>query len=243
MEWLDKFLPGEEQVLIEEDEVAESIETGDGLPTPEPSEEAPGQEARPTSSPWQGGTSYEEYVRIENDLSRREEVILANQEQIAQNQQRVMQAVDNLASSLATQMSALMTRVIGVERMIEQKDDVQFTNLMFDAPEVFDEVMNRPDSGDGEDILPPPPEAYEQLEEVITPVPSDDEAKSEGVETDSTAVDPPSSEPEIPDNVREAFEKWQNREGKFQDFVKAAGGPVHASKFRQLLDPDYKPNA
>ena len=218
MEWLDKFLPGEEQVLIEEDEVAESIETGDGLPTPELSEEVP-------------------------SVGYREEVILANQEQIAQNQQRVMQAVDNLASSLATQMSALMTRVIGVERMIEQKDDVQFTNLMFDAPEVFDEVMNRPDSGDGEDILPPPPEAYEQLEEVITPVPSDDEAKSEGVETDSTAVDSPSSEPEIPDNVREAFEKWQNREGKFQDFVKAAGGPVHASKFRQLLDPDYKPNA
>ena len=218
MEWLDKFLPGEEQVLIEEDEVAESIETGDGLPTPELSEEVP-------------------------SVGYREEVILANQEQIAQNQQRVMQAVDNLASSLATQMSALMTRVIGVERMIEQKDDVQFTNLMFDAPEVFDEVMNRPDSGDGEDILPPPPEAYEQLEEAISPVPSDDEAKSEGVETDSTAVDSPSSEPEIPDNVREAFEKWQNREGKFQDFVKAAGGPVHASKFRQLLDPDYKPNA
>ena len=219
MEWLDKFLPaGEEQVLIEEVEVAESIETGDGLPTPELSEEVP-------------------------SVGYREEVILANQEQIAQNQQRVMQAVDNLASSLATQMSALMTRVIGVERMIEQKDDVQFTNLMFDAPEVFDEVMNRPDSEDGEDILPPPPEAYEQLEEVIPPVPSDDEAKSEGGEAGSTAAEPPSSEPEIPDDVREAFEKWQNREGKFQDFVKASGGPVHASKFRQLLDPDYKPNA
>lgn len=144
---------------------------------------------------------------------------------VGQNQQRIMEAIDNMAAGFSSQLVILARRIDNFERVLDQSvGQPTMTNLMFDAPEVFNKVVTR------------------EVEEV------------EEVEESSPAVEPrtPVEGFEIPDEVEHllnyssefpvsvevqaAFFMWKEKISTFQNFVKVAGGPVMAKKAREHLE-------
>lgn len=144
---------------------------------------------------------------------------------VGQNQQRIMEAIDNMAAGFSSQLVILARRIDNFERVLDQSvGQPTMTNLMFDAPEVFNKVVTR------------------EVEEV------------EEVEEASPAVEPrtPVEGFEIPDEVEHllnyssefpvsvevqaAFFMWKEKISTFQNFVKVAGGPVMAKKARGHLE-------
>ena len=144
---------------------------------------------------------------------------------VGQNQQRIMEAIDNMAAGFSSQLVILARRIDNFERVLDQSiGQPTMTNLMFDAPEVFDKVVTREEE------------------------PSDNEGTIE------PAVEPrtPRADFEIPDEVEHllnyssefpvsvevqaAFFMWKEKISTFQNFVKVAGGPVMAKKARGHLE-------
>ncbi len=154
-----------------------------------------------------------------------EEGVEAQLAVVGQNQQRIMEAIDNMAAGFSSQLVILARRIDNFERVLDQSvGQPTMTNLMFDAPEVFNKVVTR------------------EVEEV------------EEVEDASPAVEPrtPVEGFEIPDEVEHllnyssefpvsvevqaAFFMWKEKISTFQNFVKVAGGPVMAKKAREHLE-------
>lgn len=145
---------------------------------------------------------------------------------IGQNQQRIMEAIDNMASGFSSQLVILARRIDNFERVLDQaQGQPTMTNLMFDAPEVFNKVVNR----DVEEKQDEPVE----LEKAIEPATPDPDFfipdEIEGM-LNFDATFPVSIE------VQAAFWMWKEKLSSFQNFVKVAGGPVAAKKARGHLE-------
>ena len=155
---------------------------------------------------------------------------------VLENQQRLMMAVDQMASGFSSQLQILARRIDNFERILEQSQgQPTMTNLMFDAPEVFDKVVSR--------------EEDENVNEY-----DDSELRADVAGEYEPAIQPPTpdSDFEIPDEVEHLldfdptfpvsiqaqayFHMWKIKKASWNDFVKAAGGPKKAKEARELLE-------
>jgi hypothetical protein len=141
------------------------------------------------------------------------------------NQQRIMEAVDNMAAGFSQQLVILARRIDNFERILEQSlGQPTMTNLMFDAPEVFEKVINRDDTED----------------EVLV-----DDGRATEAKVPAPSFQVPDEvdhllnfDPDFPVSieVQVAFHMWKEKHATFQAFVKAAGGPVLAKQAREHLE-------
>lgn len=144
------------------------------------------------------------------------------------NQQRIMEAVDNMAAGFSQQLVILARRIDNFERILEQSlGQPTMTNLMFDAPEVFEKVINRDDTEEDED-------------EVLV-----DDGRATEAKVPAPSFQVPGEvdhllnfDPDFPVSieVQVAFHMWKEKHATFQAFVKAAGGPVLAKQAREHLE-------
>jgi hypothetical protein len=140
---------------------------------------------------------------------------------VVENQQRIMMAIDQMAAGFSNQIMILARRIDNFERILEQaQGQPPMTNLMFDAPEVFDKVVNR----DGDDSGP------SRAAEAKVPEPD--------LEVPSEVDHLINFQPDFPVSIKvqAAFYMWKEKHGTFQDFVKVAGGPVAAKEARNHLE-------
>lgn len=155
---------------------------------------------------------------------------------VLDNQQRLMMAIDQMASGFSSQLQILARRIDNFERILEQSQgQPTMTNLMFDAPEVFEKVLAREEEEDVE----------EDSSELL---------RADVMGNYTPAVQPPTpdSDFEIPDEVSHLLEfdptfpvsieaqvsffMWKEKKASWNDFVKAAGGPKKAKEARELLE-------
>ena len=155
---------------------------------------------------------------------------------VLDNQQRLMMAIDQMASGFSSQLQILARRIDNFERILEQSQgQPTMTNLMFDAPEVFEKVLAREEEEDVE----------EDSSELL---------RADVMGNYTPAVHPPTpdSDFEIPDEVSHLLEfdptfpvsieaqvsffMWKEKKASWNDFVKAAGGPKKAKEARELLE-------
>ena len=144
-------------------------------------------------------------------------------------------AIDQMASGFSNQLVILARRIDNFERVLDQSiGQPTMTNLMFDAPEVFNKVVNQEDSVPRREV-------------------AQDDTETE-IEVAQPATEPrvPVQGFEIPDEVEHllnysadfpvsveiqtAFHMWKAKLGTFNQFVKVAGGPVAAKKARTHLE-------
>ncbi len=150
---------------------------------------------------------------------------------VLENQQRLMMAVDQMASGFSSQLQILARRIDNFERILEQSQgQPTMTNLMFDAPEVFEKVVAR-DIDDSSELM---------------------RADVMGNHVPAIPAKTPVADFEIPDEVEElidfdphfpvaieaqvSFHMWKIKKASWNDFVKAAGGPKKAKEARELLE-------
>ena len=154
--------------------------------------------------------------------------------QIAENQQRIMMAIDQMASGFSNQLVILARRIDNFERVLDQSiGQPTMTNLMFDAPEVFNKVVNQEDSvprreeeGDeGPNLAPPQPATEPRVPVEGFEIPDEVEHL-----LNYSADFPVSVE------IQTAFHMWKAKLGTFNQFVKVAGGLVAAKKARSHLE-------
>ena len=235
-DWRSRFLPSdEEEVELPpegfEPNIGDSM--GDGLPDPFESDDDNTQEpsdevAEPDEDP--DGTEF--WLRRKGLHIDDVDPLTLELSKIAENQQRIMMAIDQMSSGFSNQLVILARRIDNFERVLDQSiGQPTMTNLMFDAPEVFNKVVNREDDS----------------------IPRRDRDE-EGKEPEIRATEPrtPVEGFEIPDEVEHllnysadfpvsveiqaAFYMWKQKLSSFQDFVKVAGGPVNAKKARSHLE-------
>ena len=207
-DWRKQFLPGEPEP-IEEEEVTETSELG---------------------NVWQEGiteTDREGETHIDDDPVT--DSLQLELSQIAENQQRIMMAIDQMASGFSNQLVILARRIDNFERVLDQSiGQPTMTNLMFDAPEVFNKVVNR----DVEDVVP-------RREQEDEPKPATEpRVPVEGFEIPDEVEHLLNYSADFPVSVeiQTAFHMWKAKLSTFNQFVKVAGGPVAAKKARSHLE-------
>jgi len=153
------------------------------------------------------------------------------------NQQRIMEAVDTMAAGFSQQLVILARRIDNFERVLEQSlGQPTMTNLMFDAPEVFDKVVNRDDDLiDDDEVHPVAAELRIRLDEDRA---TEAKVPDPNFEVPSEVDHLLNFEPDFPVSieVQVAFHMWKEKHATFQAFVKAAGGPVLAKRAREHLE-------
>ena len=217
-DWRSRFLPSdEEEVELPpegfEPNIGDSM--GDGLPDPFASDDDNTQE------------SFDSGLEDIDEIEEPESLLEPGKiDAVLDNQQRLMMAIDQMSSGFSNQLVILARRIDNFERVLDQSiGQPTMTNLMFDAPEVFNKVVSRDDDS----------------------IPRRDRDE-EGKEPEIRATEPrtPVEGFEIPDEVEHllnysadfpvsveiqaAFYMWKQKLSTFQDFVKVAGGPVLAKK-------------
>lgn len=204
-DWRSRFLPGEEVVDEPLPIVNETV--SDGLPDP--------------------------VIDAVDDLEFLEEPeipldadnTLLNS--VIENQQRIMMAIDQMASGFSNQLVILARRIDNFERVLDQSvGQPTMTNLMFDAPEVFDKIVNREEEDDSD-------EEQEEIQRATEP-----RAPVEGFEIPDEIEHLLNYSADFPVSVevQSAFHMWKQKHSSFQEFVKAAGGPVAAKTARSHLE-------
>jgi len=215
-DWRSRFLPGEEEVV------------DDGpLPIDEPS-----SDGLPESFETTIGTDAEEIDIVDektvaNLLEEGPESQLAV---VLDNQQRLMMAIDQMASGFSNQLVILARRIDNFERVLDQSvGQPTMTNLMFDAPEVFDKIVNREEEEVQEDDQEDDQD-FQRASEPRVPV--------EGFEIPDEIEHLLNYSADFPVSVevQSAYHMWKQKHSSFQEFVKAAGGPVAAKTARSHLE-------
>ena len=212
-DWRSRFLPGDlEEVELPPDGFEPELDSiGDGLPDPFETPIITNDEAFDNLD--------EETVA--NLLEEGAESQLAL---VLDNQQRLMMAIDQMASGFSSQLVILARRIDNFERVLDQSiGQPTVTNLMFDAPEIFDKVVNREDNFEHEETIEPAVEPR-------TPK-ADYEIPDEIEHLLNYSADFP-----VAVEVQSAFHMWKQKLSTFQEFVKVAGGPVAAKKARTHLE-------
>ena len=144
---------------------------------------------------------------------------------VGQNQQRIMEAIDNMAAGFSSQLVILARRIDNFERVLDQSvGQPTMTNLMFDAPEVFNKVVTRE------------VEEVEEVEEVSPAVEPRTPVEGFEIPDEVEHLLNYSSEFPVSVEVQAAFFMWKEKISTFQNFVKVAGGPVMAKKARGHLE-------
>ncbi len=204
-DWRSRFLPGEEVVDEPLPIVNETV--SDGLPDP--------------------------VIDAVDDLEFLEEPeipLVADDtllNSVIENQQRIMMAIDQMASGFSNQLVILARRIDNFERVLDQSvGQPTMTNLMFDAPEVFDKIVSREEEDDSD-------EEQEELQRATEP-----RAPVEGFEIPDEIEHLLNYSADFPVSVevQSAFHMWKQKHSSFQEFVKAAGGPVAAKTARSHLE-------
>ena len=223
-DWREQFLPGEPKTIAEEPEDTGTSELGHVLEEGITGTDREGTEAsEPVGEPFHivGGPE-----KLRSDPQDSTEQIVADAIQgLADNQQRMMMAIDQMASGFSNQLVILARRIDNFERILEQSQgQPPMTNLMYDAPEVFNKVVNREDEGAEEEV--------EETRAVEPRVPVEGFEIPDEVEhlLNFSADFPVSVE------VQAAFYMWKEKIGTFNEFVKVAGGPVAAKQARSHLE-------
>ena len=214
-DWRSRFLPGEEVVDGEPSPIDEPL--SDGLPDPiiDAVDDAVSDLAGEL-----GTTEDEILTQLGADDSLLNSVI--------ENQQRIMMAIDQMASGFSSQLVILARRIDNFERVLDQSvGQPTMTNLMFDAPEVFDKIVNREEEDESDD------EEQEDLQRATEP-----RAPVEGFEIPDEVEHLLNYSADFPVSVevQSAFHMWKQKHSSFQEFVKAAGGPVAAKTARSHLE-------
>lgn len=141
---------------------------------------------------------------------------------VGQNQQRIMEAIDNMAAGFSSQLVILARRIDNFERVLDQSvGQPTMTNLMFDAPEVFNKVVTR---------------EVEEVEEASPAVEPRTPVEGFEIPDEVEHLLNYSSEFPVSVEVQAAFFMWKEKISTFQNFVKVAGGPVMAKKARGHLE-------
>lgn len=129
------------------------------------------------------------------------------------------------------QFSGLVIRKLDEMEERIKSDEPTYTNVLYSDPELFQEISSRPDENElsMEEEFAAKNKIFELLEEeepaILTP------------EFDI----PAEAIVEVPDDIRDAYQSWKNpdREGTWQTFVKATGGPVKAKKYKELIEDPH----
>ena len=129
------------------------------------------------------------------------------------------------------QFSGLVIRKLDEMEERIKSDEPTYTNVLYSDPELFQEISSRPDENElsTEEEFAAKNKIFELLEEeepaILTP------------EFDI----PAEAIVEVPDDIEDAYDSWKNpdREGTWQTFVKATGGPVKAKKYKELIEDSY----
>jgi hypothetical protein len=198
-DWREKFLPGTKKA--QKDEIREIVMHEEHDESPEPLE-------------------IEDSLRADV-MSGEEPAIGEVLQTLGENQQRIMLAIDQMASGFSSQIMILARRIDNFESILEQSlGQPPMTNLLVDAPEVFNRVVQREDKE----------EEVQRVIEPTTPKPNWEVPDEVGHLLNFDATFPVTIE------IQVAYHMWKEKLGTFQDFVKVAGGPVPAKEARNHLE-------
>ena len=130
-----------------------------------------------------------------------------------------LQAVlrDNAAALVGAnnQFMAILARKMDEMEERLSSDDPSFTNILYSNPELFTEISKRPDENEPYEIE----EEFAAINKIAEMV---DEKHPDLLVDDDKE-----------DAVEVAFKQWQEKEIKWSDFVKAAGGVKAASDYKK----------
>ena len=129
------------------------------------------------------------------------------------------------------QFSGLVIRKLDEMEERIKSDEPTYTNVLYSDPELFQEISSRPDENElsTEEEFAAKNKIFELLEE--------EEPAILAPEFDI----PAEAIVEVPDDIQDAYKSWKNpdREGTWQTFVKATGGPVKAKKYKELIEDPH----
>jgi hypothetical protein len=175
---------------------------------------------------------------------------------ILSNQQRIMEVVDTMQSKLSLLESAVTNppwlsdlnsnlqavlrdnaaAIVGannqfmaiISRKMDEmeermsSDEPSYTNILYSNPELFNEISQRPDENElstEEEFV-----AKQKVADIVH------EENPELLTEQSKAA-----EEEAPVDI--AYKAWRNKEIKWHEFVKAAGGVKAASEYKNMRNP------
>lgn len=172
-------------------------------------------------------------------------------------EQRTRESLISIIESQEQQGLLIARKFEELEQLISNDGDLPITNIHALDPELAEQIrMNDTDGfgltpmeaaqqqpepdfmpaldneGDGDFITGELPEEVEALQEVA------DELVEENPEL--FGLEPSDDEPLnseiVPEDIKTAYWEWKDGNGTFQDFVKAAGGPKGAKKYREIIE-------
>ncbi len=149
---------------------------------------------------------------------------------VLDNQQRLMMAIDQMASGFSSQLQILARRIDNFERVLEQSQgQPTMTNLLFDAPEVFEKVVTRED--DSSELM----RADVMGNHVPAIQPKTPDLQFEIPDEVESLID---FDPHFPVSIETqvAFHMWKIKKSTWNEFVKVAGGPKKAKTARELIE-------
>jgi|SaaInlStandDraft_1057018.scaffolds.fasta_scaffold46993_1 hypothetical protein len=147
------------------------------------------------------------------------------------------------------QFSSLVIRKLDEMEERIKSDDPSYTNVLYSNPELFNEISQRPD--ENELTMEEEFASQNKIAEMVDdehPTLLMDVEDSSTIALEMPQVDEPIDIPDeaidslldlqVPDAIREAYSSWRepDADGTWQTFVKAAGGPVAAKKYRTMIE-------
>ena len=149
------------------------------------------------------------------------------------------------------QFSGLVIRKLDEMEERIKSDEPAYTNVLYSDPELFQEISSRPDENElsTEEEFAAKNKIFELLAEESPKIADINELQISinNVAEVVNEISPGSLEipaeaiVEVPDDIRDAYKSWKNpdREGTWQTFVKATGGPVKAKKYKELIEDPH----
>jgi len=228
-DWASKFRPAGTDEQTPQEMIEELFEEHSEVPEAEPVDQE--QEAPTVVELF--NLIVNRIDSVESRISRLENMV-ANPPYLGDlngNLQAVLR--DNAAAIVGAnnQFMGILARKMDEMEERLSSDDPSFTNILYSSPELFDEVTQR--AVDEENNLSTEEEFLsankiaEMVEEEHPELVADMKAPSQML---SSSIDHLS---EL-DPIRVAFTKWQNKEIKWHEFVKIAGGVKSASAYKKV---------
>jgi len=135
------------------------------------------------------------------------------------------------------QFSSLVIRKLDEMEERIKSDDPSYTNVLYSNPELFNEITQRPDENEltMEEEFASQNKIAEMVDEEHPELLQD--TADAPIEIPDEAIDS-LLDLQVPDVIREAHSLWRDpdSDGTWQTFVKAAGGPVKAKKYRTMIE-------
>ena len=147
------------------------------------------------------------------------------------------------------QFSSLVIRKLDEMEERIKSDDPSYTNVLYSNPELFNEISQRPDENEltMEEEFASQNKIAEMVDDehptLLTDVLGEEISSMIALEPQVDFPIPDEAidsllDLQVPDAIREAYSSWRDADadGTWQTFVKAAGGPVAAKKYRTMIE-------